>query len=414
MTAAVALAVAVGCTPKPVEHVPLPSVDGSFVRFPYVQNVGTTAATVIWMRDGSGIGRADEADSLRYRDADAQGPWKTLQPVDRGLGVRAATLEDLRPGAPIEYEVFRGDEAAGPFRFRTAPEPGGRDSTRVLLFGDTGWGSDGQLQLARLMDRTEWDLAIHVGDIAYYDGTETDFTDRHFRVYEELLSRTPMFASVGNHDVRTEEGAAYDRAFDWPVVAPGTRYYAFRWNRTQFVVLDTSSHTDDVTGLFRGTGRQYEWLEETLRTSMSDPEVDWVVVYGHHPPYSHAVGISGHGQERDLRNRLTPLLDRYGVDIMAAGHDHHYERSFAVRDGRPVPDGCGPVYIVQGAGGASRYARDVASSPIQAFGSRAYSFTELLILGDRVQGRTFGIDGDVIDEFVIRPYDGPGSVDCDD
>ena len=389
-------------------------MDAPFVRIPYVQNIGTSRATVLWMLDDSTADRSAQVDSLRFRPLDGPESWRTVRPTDRGRGARAAVLDSLPADAVVAYEVFRGDEAIGPFEFRTAPLPGTRDTTRVLLFGDTGWGSESQLQLARLMERMDWDLAIHVGDIAYYDGTETDFTDRHFRVYERMLTHVPLFPSIGNHDVRTDQGAAYDRAFDWPSAAPAARYYEFRWNRILFVVLDTSSHTDDVVGLSQGTGRQYEWLEETLRAADADPAVDWLGVYGHHPPYSHAVGISGHGQERDLRNRLTPLFDRYGVDLMAAGHDHHYERTVAVRAGRPVSDGCGPVYLVQGAGGASRFARDVASSPIQAYASRDFSFTELLFIGDRLHGRTIDTNGSVIDEFTVLPYHGPGSGGCGD
>jgi hypothetical protein len=264
------------------------------------------------------------------------------------------------------------------------------------------------------MERMNWDLAIHVGDIAYYDGSETDLTDRHFRVYSRMLARIPLFPSIGNHDVRADEGESYDRAFVWPEVVEGVRFYSLRWNEVMFLVLDTSSHTEDVRGLREGRGRQFEWLERSLQAAQTDPGVEWIVVYGHHPPYSHAVGISGHGQEYALREVLPPLFEQYGVDLMAAGHDHHYERTVAIRQGRPVSDGCGPVYIVQGAGGASREARDVASSPLSAVASREYSFTELMFVGDRLYGRTIGVDGEVQDEFVVRPYPGPDSPACDD
>lgn len=394
------------CVPKPVEPVPLPPAPEPFARTPYIQNVGVHEATVLWMAPGEPV------DSLRYRPAGPSEVWRPAPVTDRDRGVRAARLVGLPADAEVEYEVYGRETRSGPWTFRTAPEAGTRDTVRVLLFGDSGWGSEAQIGLARRMDRMEWDLAIHVGDIAYYDGSETDFTDRHFRVYGRMLSRIPFFPAVGNHDVRADAGESYDRAFDWPEALTGTRFYSFRWNSVLFLALDTSSHTEDVQGLGEGRGRQYEWLEQTLQAARTDPSVKWIVVYGHHPPYSHAVGISGHGPPYGIRTHLPPLFDRYGVDLMAAGHDHHYERSVAVRDGRPVGDGCGPVYLVQGAGGASRYARDVGSSPISAFASREFSFTELMIVGDRLYGRTFGVDGAVQDEFTIRPYAGPESPGC--
>jgi hypothetical protein len=68
--------------------------------------------------------------------------------------------------------------------------------------------------------------------------------------------------------------------------------------------------------------------------------------------------------------------------------------------------------MVQGAGGASRYARDVDRSQFTAFASREYSFTDLTVDGDRLRGRTIGTDGTVLDEFMIRPYEGPDAAGC--
>jgi hypothetical protein len=402
-----------GCFPSPVETAPTASPPAPFVRAPYVQNVSPDSASVLWMSS------EEATDSVRYRKlepaaGDGQTNWSRAVVEDRGRGVRLARLGGLTAASETAYEVFTGSTSAGVSSFRTAPGSMPSEPVRALLFGDSGWGSEEQVQLARGMERMDWDLSIHVGDIAYYDGSETDFTERHFKVYRRMLAEVPFYPSVGNHDVRADGGASYDRAFDWPTADPGSRYYAFRWGSVQFVALDTSSDSPDVDQLWVGKGRQYDWLERILRSASRDTTVDWIVVFGHHPPYSHAVGISGHGPNRDLRVNLPPLFERYGVDLVASGHDHHYERFRPIRRGKPVADGCGPVYVIQGAGGASRYARDVARSEFTAAASRAFSFTELSFVGDRIRGRTIGTDGGVIDEFTLRPYDGPEAAGCDD
>ena len=48
----------------------------------------------------------------------------------------------------------------------------------------------------------------------------------------------------------------------------------------------------------------------------------------------HQVMISSadfNGSDLGLRQKYGPLFDRYGVDLVVCGHEHHYERSLAVR-----------------------------------------------------------------------------------
>ncbi|MFQ5530690.1 MAG: metallophosphoesterase family protein, partial [Gemmatimonadota bacterium] len=284
---------------------------------------------------------------------------------------------------------------------------------RVLLFGDSGWGGDEQLGLARQMRDVDWDLLLHLGDVAYENGTERELTLRHFRVYAEILRSTPMFPAVGNHDLHTDGGAAYDAAFVWNAPWTDQRYYSFRWSGIQFVILDTSSPAA-VEELRSADGRQHDWVERVLRSAHDDPAVYWTIVSMHHPVISHGLGISGHGGDRRLREALAPLFETWGVDLVAAGHEHHYERSTPVRAGRRVPHGCGPIYLIAGAAGASRYARGVGSSSITAFSSRAYSFVDLSIGPEVVEGKVVTQNGSLLDEFRIKPYGGRGTAACSD
>lgn len=44
-----------------------------------------------------------------------------------------------------------------------------------------------------------------------------------------------------------------------------------------------------------------------------------------------------------LRQQLVPLFDRYSVDLYVSGHEHHYERTYALRNNRVVMQN-GTVY----------------------------------------------------------------------
>jgi 3',5'-cyclic AMP phosphodiesterase CpdA len=74
------------------------------------------------------------------------------------------------------------------------------------------------------------------------------------------------------------------------------------------------------------------------------------------------------GADLSIRENWLPLFDRYGVDLVVCGHEHHYERSHAVRGTlpsdtlTPQPVGTGPgpidtsrgtVHLVIGGGGTS-------------------------------------------------------------
>lgn len=399
-------ALAGACAPGPgvpagVEPPPRP-----FERTPYVQAVRPDRAVVMWR-----MATPDASSRLRYRVGG--GSWRRAE-VRRGRGRdRRVALEDLPPATEVEFTVAAGDGAElGPHRFRTAPSDTSDAPVEVLAFGDSGWGSDAQTELARLMRERRWGLAVHVGDIAYPEGSEDDFTVRHFRVYRPLFARVPFFPSPGNHDVRARGGGPYDGAFRWPGAGEGRRYYAFRWGRTQFVTLDTSTDSA-AAALAEPEGPERRWLEETLASAARDTTLAWTVVFTHRPLYSQATGFSGHGADRRLRRALEPLFLEHGVDVVLTGHDHHYERSRPVRRGEPVPPGCGPVYFVTGGGGATRFARAITPEGPAARVSRDHHFLALSLGVDGGSGEAVGRDGEAVDRFRLEPYD-PTDESCPD
>ncbi len=432
--AAVSGCALVACKPPVGDPLGLGPRIAPFERLPYVQAVGPTSASVVW------LARVEAADSAEFRIAGEQ-IWHAAR-VERDtaeiMGLtgpvvrRRMEMSALSPATTVEYRVLADSVIRAAGAFRTAPPPGTADTVRLLAFGDSGWGSEVQVRLAELMERDRWDLAVHTGDIAYQRGSEADFTIRHFHIYRNVLARAPFFPSPGNHDLRAAGGAAYARAFIVPTPEPEARYYTFRWGDIQFIALDTTD--EDAPGEFfppepedpaplgavaaaderdeetdgaelrRRRGRQYEWLVATLEATARDPSIRWTIAYMHYPPYSNASGLVGHGSDNSLRQAITPLFDRYGVDLVLTGHDHHYERSRPIRDGRVVERGCGPVYIVTGGGGASRYARSIADSPLSERSSRRHHFMRILIHRDAIDAEAIDVEARAFDMFRVTPY----------
>ena len=51
----------------------------------------------------------------------------------------------------------------------------------------------------------ELDMYIHVGDMAYTSGTDSEFSERFFKMYEPTLRNTVCWAAMGNHEGKTSK-----------------------------------------------------------------------------------------------------------------------------------------------------------------------------------------------------------------
>lgn len=186
----------------------------------------------------------------------------------------------------------------------------------------------------------------------------------------------PMVAVRGNHD----RGPAF---YDFGL-APG-EVFGFTWGPVFIAGLDTGVPDERLDAAFAA-------LEGLLAASTAR----WRVVVMHRPVWSRG----NHGSdERRSNDRLVPILDRQGVDVVFAGHDHDYER-FCVSRGvgaerRCVAPGEGTLYIVTG--GAATFTNhvpgvsqkvDPAVAAVDAAHSRVFSgakhVVEVAVEGERM------------------------------
>jgi len=221
---------------------------------------------------------------------------------------------------------------------------------------------------------------VHLGDIAYAQGTDLQFQRGFFSFYDSILRRLTSWPTQGNHDL-TEN--AYYSVFSLPRsaqaggVASGTEYYySWDYGNAHFISLNSEITASDTRS------NMLAWLANDLAASTKT----WTVVFFHHPPYSKGSHNSDDptdsgGRMEWMRANVLPVLENRGVDLVLSGHSHAYERSFfldghygfstsfnasykvAAGSGRdtnggaytkftlsPLPNG-GTVYIVAGSGG---------------------------------------------------------------
>ena len=371
-------------------------------RLPYLQNVGASATTVAWATTSGGAGQLRVA-------ANKDGPWESFDASSRNFDAAytgeevdylayEARATGLEAGQQYCYEVWEGDtRLAGGLRLETAWTD--ERSVRILAFGDSGNASAEQLAVRDEFMKRDYDVFLHLGDMAYNDGTFVEFKERVFDIYADLLHRTPTWPTMGNHEVKTDGGQPYLDLYYLPEVAlnpaHNEHYYSFDYGDVHFVSLDSNDafliaaaaldSSSDTTML--------DWLRDDLANSQKP----WKVAFFHHPPYS--------SSERDpnfiVRNSLLPILEGGGVDMVLVGHDHHYERSYAIKEGSVSSHQEGGIfYFVAGAGGAGM--REATGDWWTAsVNDQKNSFLSLRISGCTAYGEVVALDGELVDSFQL-------------
>ncbi|SNQ52086.1 conserved hypothetical protein [Frankia canadensis] len=284
---------------------------------------------------GSHPGRPVAAATRSYRDA-ATGEY---------VVVHHASLRGLRPDTLYAFTIEHDgvpQEADG--SFRTAPDA--RAPFAFTFVGDLGtdrpydpFGSAASALTVAAIERQAPLLALAGGDLSY--ANQRDDPVRAWADWFDMTSASaryrPWMPCVGNHEVEAGNGAlglaAYQAYFELP---PGDTdghlaglWYAITVGGVRFVVLTAEDvsyqHASPVYLRGFSAGRQTAWLARTLADARADPAVDWIVVVMHQTAMS--TSAAHHGADLGIRKSWLPLFDRYGVDLVLHGHEHHYERS---------------------------------------------------------------------------------------
>lgn len=370
-------------------------------RRPYLQNVTTTVARIMWTSTALGPG------SVRLR---ARGDSRTLTvnaayelfPKERtgdteDYGSYVATVRGLTPDTDYDYEVW-GDRTllATGLSLHTAWTRADKP-LRILAFGDSGTGSAAQYAVRDQFMRRRYDAFFHLGDIAYPSGSYDQFEAYFFSVYRDLLQAVPVYPVIGNHEYLTLGGQPFVDVYHLPATAlrpeDDERYYSFDLGDVHVVALDSNPQM-----LWRVSDQVDDDMVDWLRADLAASRATWKLALFHHPIYS-----SGpHGGELLARQTLVEVLEDGGVDLVLNGHDHDYERTHPVWRGAQVPpeDKRAITYVVAGAGGGALYAAN-GDWFTQVVDAKSYSFLDLTIEGCFATGNAITADGQVIDAFTI-------------
>jgi hypothetical protein len=311
----------------------------------------------------------------------------------------------LHDGAEPEFGTFRtaprgraaftftsfGDQGTPTAARKFEPPPGVTLPRPLFVNDNLGSPAGGDTTLG--VERVQPLFHLFNGDLCYANLAQDrvrawwDFWTNNSR----SARRRPWMPSPGNHENELGNGPigykAYQTYFRVPEAAGQTEvtrglWYAFTAGSVRVVSIanDDVCYQNGGDSYVRGysQGAQKAWLERELAASRANRDIDWIVVC------MHQVAISSvdrfNGADLGIREEWSPLLDRYGVDLVVCGHEHHYERSHPIRghEGNqtltPIPASTatdvidttkGTVHMVIGGGGTSEPSNALFFDPPQ-------------------------------------------------
>lgn len=404
-----------------------PALAARVTRGPFLQMGSDTAITIVWRTD------VPTTAKVTFETAGAaskvvESTTEATQHELRITGLTPSTRYTYRVGTTTE--TLAGDDER--HFFVTAPPTGTRTRFRAWVVGDSGTGSTAQTAVRDAMVRDVGadrpDIYLHLGDMAYQDGTEEQFQMNFFDVYQPVLRNTVVWPTIGNHETKssdspTQSGPYYD-AYVLPTkgeaggLPSGTEaWYSFDYANVHFVVLDSDDSPTAVDG------PMLTWLAEDLASTRQD----WIIAFMHHPPYSKGSHDSDkEGKLIVMREKVLPILEGAGVDLVLAGHSHIYERSYLIDgayetpslpglhildsgDGYTLGDGPytkraktahdGTVYVVAGHGGAN--ISGPGNHPLMFTTEKTHGSSLLDIDGDRLTLTNITHEGKRTDTFTL-------------
>jgi hypothetical protein len=365
-----------------------------FSRGPYPQMATTSSVTLVWrtraiMIPEVRVGTAPKAldmtfniDRIGARRTLTDGPsnerLNPLHSAPAGTTQFEAAVTGLKPDTKYYYGIFDSGKLLTPddgsCSFTTLPPAGADRACTFWVVGDSGVATESQRAVQRAFlkwrDRTKAnvDFYMHVGDMAYNKGLDSEFQFGFFDIYSDTLRGLTCWPTMGNHEGGTSKGTTgigpYYDAYVCPAqgesggTPSGTEaYYSWDFGKIHFICLD--SH--DLSR--KADGPMAQWLKADLEKATAD----WIIAYWHHPPYTK--GSHDSDKEKDMiemREHIMPIIESGGVDLVLTGHSHVYERSFLLDGAYQTPSKAENVVLDDNSGdpkGSGPYHKRMGNLP---------------------------------------------------
>jgi predicted phosphodiesterase len=309
-------------------------------------------------------------------------------------------LTGLTPGTIYHYRISSSDGTVGNDETFTT-STGYPTSLKFAVFGDTQSNYDEHRAQCDHMVQKNPDFVLHTGDLVEYGDSETDWKD-FFKAEQNLVKSRVFMPTMGNHEVQPG-GQPYYYYFDLyadglavptnGMAGYGPRTYSFDYGNSHHIII--SSYQINVT-------LERDWIAADLAAAAANPDIEWIFAYMHKPLYTAGQWPA----DKAVLALWGPVFDQYGVDIVFAGHNHIYERSYPINNDQIVSPGEGTIYMTCGIGARPGGSWNPGSPDAPFFEAWATpnktGATYVTINGNSLSAELIMVDNVVLDTFTIN------------
>lgn len=301
------------------------------------------------------------------------------------------TMADLQPDTKYWYQVNNGQK-----QYFTTPPVKGKPLHFAVAsdahFG--GAGSRTDLTTKMLQDIADpangYNLFFSLGDLVDYGFKDAQWQEA-LQALPIVTSSIPAKYVTGNHDTLLGGLNRYEYYCDPANLTPktGTRL----WQRidvgtVHFLMIDLEWSAESFTA------EQSAWLEKQLANI---PKDDWTIVMGHGYYYASGSIVDGWQwyDNPETISKLTPLFEKYGVDMVFSGHAHQLE----------LLQKSGVSYVICGGfGGVPEQERTYTSPQSIWYAADSFAFLDVTVNGSNANIVFRDPEGKEIKSFVIPKH----------
>ena len=312
--------------------------------------VNETELNFAWYSHTMEMPKVKIADNKEMKNAtEFNGTQEDIGDTVEGYYANKVTVKNLKENTDYYYQVFKN----GAWKEAKNYSTNSFKNYSILYVGDPQIGAcnkqtsaegdamdeklTGADNLAARNDSFNWNQVLE-GATARHDvsfmisaGDQVNTADREEEYAGYLsasaLTSLPVATTIGNHDSKSAQYTYHynnPNAFDKTVeanadyvtgaTAAGTDYY-YTYGDVLFITIDTNNYNcathENVIKRAVEENKDCKWRVVTFHQD----------IYGSGYDHSDSDGIV-------LRTQLTPIFDKYNIDIVLQGHDHTYSRTY--------------------------------------------------------------------------------------